>query len=468
MKKVMQIFICSILGFCLLLPVSAKTGPAEDFQEARLLYLTAVASFASYPGADGDIAASVMRSDGWLTIPYIEKDANAQANFLLAWKGGQAMPSTYLLAIAGTHNVEGMKLVFRAGKVYFAGTTIDEFAANADRKDNLSNQALLVHKGFHQYVQTTLATEVQPPAVETPGRKLHELLLTHPDWKVYLTGHSSGGSAATLLGARLISLGVNPEQLKIVTFAAPAVGNEVFAKKYAPVLNLVRVVVAGDPIPEALQRIAGGFSQFGREVVWKIDGHTIDEKHYPYIYLDCAIKYYYDKRLAAEREGVPAASVPAGTLAKDGKRLYIAAIKNDLPRHLTGEFKYMREVLLDQYRDSVPAYVIGGSGLIDADQFETLRLEAAKAGCDRMVIAKIWGEKQEDPAKYSGGLMSKPDEAYDLVVIEQAVFRVSDGVLLDGRTYEKGSKYFTALGALLSAAVAMGSESAAWSGQRIR
>jgi len=52
-----------------------------------------------------------------------------------------------------------------------------------------------------------------------------------------------------------------------------------------------------------------------------------------------------------------------------------------------------------------------------------------------------------------------------LIVIEQAIFRVSDGELIDGRTYEKGSKYFTAIGALLSAAVALGNESTAWSGQ---
>jgi hypothetical protein len=465
MRKMLKLLICLAVEVSLLFPVPAIAGPAEDYKEAGLLYITAVASFASYPGTDGDIAAAIMRRDGWLTIPYVEKDDTAQVKLLLAWKEGQGVPTEYLLAIAGTHNIEGMKLVFRAGKVYFAGSTIDEFAANADKKIDIPEQAPMVHKGFHQYVQTALITDVQPPSGEAPGRKLNELLLAHPDWSVYLTGHSAGGSAATLLAARLISMGVKPSQLKIVTFAAPAVGNAAFNAKYSPDLNLIRVVVAGDPIPVALQRIAGGFRQFGREISWKIDGYTFDEKHYPYVYLDCAVKNYYDKRAAAARAGVPAASEPAEKPAKDGKRLYIAAIHNNLPNDLRGEFKYMREVLLDQYREAVPAYVIGKSDAKVPFHFEALRIKAQAAGCDRMAIVNIWGKTQDAPAHYSGGLLTKAAEAYDLIVIEQTVFRVADGELLDGRTYEKGSKYFSALGALLSAAVALGGESAVWSGQ---
>jgi len=125
----------------------------------------------------------------------------------------------------------------------------------------------------------------------------------------------------------------------------------------------------------------------------------------------------------------------------------------------------MREVLLDQYRIAAPAYVIGPPVENNLAHFEALRVKAAEAGCDRMVIMNIWGSTQNDPAIYDKGLLIKPNEPYDLIVLEQAVFRVSDGVLLDGRTYQKGSKYFTPLGALASAAVVMSGDSAAWSGQ---
>ena len=465
MKKLMLLLICVFLQIAALGPGPVSAGPVEDYREAQLQYLTAVASFASYPGADGDIAAAIMRRDGWLTIPYVENDEKAQAKFLLAWKAGEGLPAEYLLAIAGTHNAEGIKLAFKAGKAYFSGRTLKEFADNSDKKNDLPQQAPMVHSGFHQYVQTALSTDVQPPTGETAGRKLNELLLDHPDWKVYLTGHSAGGSAATIMAARLIDMGVKPDQLKIVTFAAPAVGNPAFAEKYSPALDLTRVVVAGDPIPDALQRIAGGFQQFGQEVRWKIDGFTFDEKHYPYIYLDCAVKNYYDKRLIAMKIAAASELAPGEKPAQDGKRLYIAAIHNDLPQNLNGEFPYMREVLLDQYRDAVPAYFIGEINAKLPLTFDELRNKAAAAGCDRMVVANIWGKKQDDPADYSGGLLTKAGNAYDLIVIEQAVFRVADGELIDGRTYEKGSKYFTAIGALLSAAVALGAESAIWSGQ---
>lgn len=465
MKKRILLIICIFVQIVALLPGQVNAGPVEDYREAQLQYLTAVASFASYPGADGDIATAIMRRDGWLTIPYVENDKTAQAKFLLAWKAGEGLPTEYMLAIAGTHNTEGIKLAFKAGKAYFAGRTLKEFADNADKKNDLPQQAPLVHRGFHQYVQTALATDVQPPTGDIAGRKLNELLLDHPDWKVYLTGHSAGGSAATLLAARLIDMGVKPNQLKIVTFAAPAVGNAAFAEKYSPALDLTRVVVAGDPIPDALQRIAGGFQQFGHEIRWKIDGYTFDEKHYPYIYLDCAVKNYYDKRLIAMKNGVAADLAPGEQPVQDGKRLYIAAINNNLPQNLNGEFPYMREVLLDQYRDAIPAYFIGEMNAKVPLTFDELRHKAAEAGCDRMVVVNIWGKKQDDPANYSGGLLTKADNTYDLIVIEQMVFQVADGELVDGRTYEKGSKYFTAIGALLSAAVAMGAESAAWSGQ---
>jgi len=463
-KKLMLLLICVFLQIAALWPGPVSAGPVEDYREAQLQYLTAVASFASYPGADGDIAAAIMRRDGWLIIPYIENDETAQAMFLLAWKAGEGLPTEYLMAIAGTHNTEGIKLAFKAGKAYFAGRTLKEFADNADKKNDLPPKAPLVHRGFHQYVQTALATDLQPPAGKTAGRKLNELLLDHPDWKVYLTGHSAGGSAATLLAARLIDMGVKPDQLKIVTFAAPAVGNAAFAEKYSPALDLTRVVVAGDPIPDALQRIAGGFQQFGSEIRWKIDGYTFDEKHYPYIYLDCAVKNYYDKRLIAMKSAATNLA-PGEQPVQEGKRLYIAAINNNLPQNLNGEFPYMREVLLDQYRDAVPAYFIGEMNAKVPLTFDELRSKAAAAGCDRMVVVNIWGKKQDDPANYSGGLVTKAADAYDLIVIEQVVFSVPDGELVDGRTYEKGSKYFTAIGALLSAAVALGTESAAWSGQ---
>ena len=456
----MRQIICGCVAAALLLCRTVAAGPEEDYKEAQLMYVTSVASFAAYPGVDGDIAAALMRREGWVIIPYIAKadqmtDEKVQVKFLMAWKKALETPREFLLAIAGTYNANGMKMFFRAGKIYFSGTTYEEFQINADKKDDIPKTAPMVHRGFHQYVQAALSADVYPPTVETPGRKLGDILLEHPDWVVWLTGHSSGGSSATLMGARLISMGVKPEQVKIISFAAPAIGNDAFGEKYSPVLDLTRVVVAGDVIPNSLRKLYGEYRQFGREVRWQIDGYTFDEKHYPSIYLDCAIKNYYDKRAAAVRAGIGSAVEPREKQAINDKRLYIASIQNELPKHLSGEFAYMREVLLDQYRDVVPAYVIGDLDENILLNFESLRVKAAELGCDRMSVAKIWGMKRRD----------ETDTYKDVLIIEQTVYRVSDGATLDVRSHEKGSRYFTPLGALVSAAVALGAESSIWSGQ---
>ena len=465
MKKIRHIFTFAIIAAYLLLPLPAIAGPAEELQEAQLLYLTAAASFAAYTGGDGDIAMAAMKRNGWQLVPDIKSDGAEQSRFFFAKKKKPSFPVEYLLAIAGTSTKKDIELDFQIGKVYFAGTSFAEFKENATKKIKFPDRVPMVHRGFDQYVQTSFAEVPKTSGERNSGWKIAQILLAEPERIVYLTGHSAGGAAATLLGARLVSMGVPPDQLKIVSFGAPAFGNAKFVEKFSSKLDVLRVVVAGDPIPDLLKIFSRGYQQFGREVRWTTSGYTFDEKHYPNIYMDCAIKNYYDKRSAAVAANVPEADSLNETPAIEGKRLYIAKINNDLAKGMSEEFSYMREVLLDEYRDMIPAYVIGERAANATLHFEALRSKAEDAGCDRMVIVNIWGSKQDDPATHDGGLMTKPAEAYDLIVIEQQVYQVSDGTLLDGRTFQRGSKYFTPLVALTAAAASMEKDSAVWSDQ---
>ncbi len=67
---------------------------------------------------------------------------------------------------------------------------------------------------------------------------------------IYLTGHSKGGALATLL-ARMISLKNPGTQLKVITFGAPRVGDNKFARNYEDDKNIdhLRVQSFGDLIP---------------------------------------------------------------------------------------------------------------------------------------------------------------------------------------------------------------------------
>jgi hypothetical protein len=456
MKKMQHSFICAMIAISLFYSTPVNAGPAEDYQEARLLYLTIAASIAAYPGGDSDVVMSVMRRDGWEIVSDSQKNEAAPARILFAQKEIPGTPTSYLLAIAGTSTLKDLELDLKFNKVYFAGKTAEEFEENSGKKQKLPDQVPMVHQGFHQYTQAVISAEI----------RIADLLLAHPDRSLYLTGHSAGGSAAVLLGAKLINMGVRPEQLKIVTFGAPPVGNAVFAEKYSPILDLKRVVLKGDVIPNLLKIFVRGYRQFGREILWTAPGLTFDAKHYPNIFMECAVKNYYDTRLAATRSGVKEAVVLDQKPSIEGKRLYVAAIHNDLHKALAKEFPYMREILLDQYREMIPAYVIGEPDAVAPYSLQALRTQAAAVDCDRMVIVNIWGRKQDDPATYSGGLLTKEDRVYDLLVIEQTVVRTSDGTVLDWQTYQKGSKYFPPLIALASAAVSMSGDSATWSGQR--
>jgi len=327
-RHVLVYFVFAVF-FLVFLPVAA--GPAEEYQEARLLYLSAAASLAAYPGMDGDIVMGAVGRDGWAIVPYIQPETTGEAKFFFASKEVPSQPTEYLLAIAGTSTRKDLELDFAIGKVYFAGKTFDEFQANAAIKPEFPEQVPMVHKGFNEYVQTAFSAETLKNGTK-PGRKIVDVMLEHPDSIVYLSGHSAGGSAATLLGARLVSMGVKPGQIKIITFGAPPVGNKIFAEKYEQELEQIRVVVAGDPVPGLLQVFTHGYQNFGREIRWTTSGYTFDEKHYPNIYLDCAIKNYYDKRLAAAQAGDPAAVLLDETPPIEGMRVYIAEINNNLPK----------------------------------------------------------------------------------------------------------------------------------------
>ena len=60
-----------------------------------------------------------------------------------------------------------------------------------------------------------------------------------------MTGHSLGGAVALLAAARLYDEGAS--QIQVVTFGAPAVGNAAFNAAYEPLLQVDRIVMAGDP-----------------------------------------------------------------------------------------------------------------------------------------------------------------------------------------------------------------------------
>jgi hypothetical protein len=291
-----------------------------------------------------------MEQDGWQIDYYVQAQGRTGARYLIARKDDVPY---YLVAIVGTENKRDIKTDLKVDKVYFAGSSPEEFTANAAKKDIPPSEPK-VHRGFNEFIQAGPSAVLRNP--QQVKVSLPDLLHTDKNRKLYLTGHSLGGAAATLAGARLLSMGISPIQIEVITFGAPAVGNEAFAAKFGPCLSLTRIVNSGDPVTGVLQTLVGGYRQFGREIKWH-PPDTIEDAHQLTGYIDSAIKNYYDKRRQAVEAGM-ALPVPPAAKQKNPGRVFIAPLQNNLPSALAADFWYMQEALQDEYQKTLPDYIL--------------------------------------------------------------------------------------------------------------
>lgn len=402
-------------------------GIKEDYEQAHKIYLAAGACMAAYSNRYGQLTNKYLERENWHIEKFEQAGNTVDSRFLLARKqcnNGQQV----ILAFVGTENEKDMKANLKVEKVYFAGSNLEEFAANAD-KYGIPSTEPKVHRGFHDFVQNALTAKGQD--VDGTTKYLAEMLLADKEGKVLLVGHSRGGAAATLAGARLISMGVRPEQIEIITFGAPAVGNEAFAGRFEPVLNLTRVVLSGDPVTGILQTLVGGYKQFGRGLTWAAPS-TTDFPHEMSAYADVAIKKYYDARERAVQAGLVQLPTSTPEAGGSGGKVYVAPLINNLPGYLAEEFRYIREILFDEYRQILPDY----SFAADSDS-GGLRQQAREAGCKWLIIPEV-----------SGYRMKQERNVYNIAIF-QAVYDVNSGDIVKGAGFSTGTYNLTPVEAFI-------------------
>lgn len=433
MKRLLRLIAIMLL---VSLPVTAQAEPLQDYEEARDIYDTALACMAAYSNRLGSLGFSRLEQEGWKVQHFaIEQDAT-QAKFLLLQ---QTDPVTgkvrVMLAVAGTETTRDIKADLKYGQVYFAGRNFAESAAKAEEKD-LDHTFPKVHRGFNDVTQLALTADI----LEGPGEDyVTEHLLSHPEHELLLTGHSLGGAVATLYAAKLISLGVRPEQVKVITFGAPAVGNAAFADLVKDRLNLTRVTVSGDQVTSVLQSLTGSYVQFGNHASWEAPSNIVMHPHHIPVYLNMAVKNFYDKRWLAVRAG--AVSVPMQT-PPQGPRVYVAPVANSLSADLREEFAYMRETLWEDYRAMFPGYIFAEGD----DDLNTSLAKAAAAGCEWLVAAEI----ESRP--------SKNEEGVFFVSLNQVIYRVKDRTPVSIYGSSDSTERATPIGAFISSVRAMRSE----------
>jgi len=401
MKKTL-LLICVLLCFLWSSPVSADTVSEYELSQQELI--CAWASLGSYNDYVGSMARTELKDAGWDVQGFNERYEGADAKFFMVKNVG-FLPGQeeYLLAITGTESKQDIAIDLKLNKVLFGGTTPEEFQAAAQTK-KLRAQDPMVHGGFQRYTQAAFFT--QKYQGETIGEFWANQLRSDPKKKLYLTGHSLGGAVASLTAARLIAMGVPPAQLEVISFGAPAVGNAAFIEACGKDFPLKRIVIEGDPIESALQTLRPDYAQFKEKIEWKKDRHIEKMEHSMVIYLDSALRKYYDAKKALDGS-LMAVKQSNDKMSLSG-RIYVAPLVLETPSDLNKDRFYMKSVLQGLWQQRIPSCILGTE---KKSGFTKTLEEAKKNNCQYIAFDAVTVTPLRD--KRNEYYVSFTEEIYD-------------------------------------------------------
>ena len=377
----------------LLLPVRTFAAPRDL---PSLYFVCAAASEAAYAGELPELLRARLVAAGWQIESYeTEGHRGTVGRFFHMVRTDEDGAETHLVAFPGTERGSDVWTDLRLGRAAFGGTSPSEFLAVRDAPVTGRSETPLVHRGFLDYTQAALFTEVLPAyGNRTAGEVLAAELRAHPSMRVYLTGHSLGGAAAVLTAARLADLGVSPTQLVVTTFGAPAVGNAAFARRYEGRFNLHRVVMRGDPMKDVLAAPLG-FRHFGERVAWSPARSAAKFPHAMIVYVDAAIRQLYDA-YGGDNAFLFLMGQPKRT---EGRTLYVTPIETELDDTLKEDAPYMAALLRDALHvQNAAAVFAAGEGGLSAEGFlsglDGHLAAAREVGAEEMVAYRITGVRE--------------------------------------------------------------------------
>ncbi len=410
-------------------------GASAVFEESvkpnpPLEYLCSLISLASYSDRVGLVARQSLADNGWVLQPYREdtKKVAAKYYFMKNDKPLIGRGARYLVSVTGTSDLKDVKTDLAMHKVPFAGKTPAEFEREMERKEMRPFEPL-AHGGFSRYTQTAFFSGKDGET--TFGEELKDILASEPDARLCITGHSLGGAVAVLFAARLMDMGVPTEQLDVVTFGAPAVGNRAFADAYSD-MPLMRIAMKGDPIHAAVQSIDTSYTQFGNVQHWHRPRGSERFQHDMTGYVDVALRKFYDdvtlKRREVERwqeDGVPyeGDAVRARmALERRGETPQVMLFADyTLDDAIADDLPYMRLASFDILQREIP-------GLVSARApFSTLSGEDKIAECIRQ--AKETGCRYALIQRYSSQRIKEKREGYK-ISLEEALYDVTGNPLV--------------------------------------
>ncbi|MGE1063320.1 lipase family protein [Megasphaera paucivorans] len=379
-------------------------------------YICAWAALAAYDGRVQEVARSELSQHGWKVIGFHRDTAKADAKFYLVERTADQTGDTMdILAIAGTENDKDIASDMKFRKVPFGGTVPAAFKSIADN-GHITSQTPMVHQGFNEYTNTVFFTPVGSKG-DTLGESLAAGLKSNPKAHILLTGHSLGGAVATLMAARLIDIGVPAKQIEVISFGAPAVGNQAFSDIYGKELLLDRVVIKNDPVKGVLQTITSGeYKQFGKKTEWYRNPNSDQFFHAVALYADAALRNYYDikNRFSAERNTL-------GNSSAEPPIVYAGPISFQLDECIQNDEKYMRQAVQEELRRRFSGHIIFSAGKVRS--LESVCAEAALAGYSYIVLDFIQGVRMKNlPYRFKLSFLEEVfDTAGNLITTSESI-----------------------------------------------
>ena len=368
-----------VLIMVLMLGFITKSSFAAGFNETDLRLICALSSMASYEDDNAIVVRDMISTYGWKIEPISKESSKADVSALLISKRLEDGTLIKILSICGTSDLKDAEIDFRLKPVPINFNS----PHSAD---------ILVHQGFQDYSEVMLDEKFTMDLINE--------IANNPTEKLYLTGHSLGGAVAIITAAKFIDLGIAYNQMEVITFGAPAVGNQAFVDEYKGKINLKRVSMSGDPIKKSLAAL--GYVHFGEVVKYNPTKAMIE--HFPHsmtLYLDCAIRDYYDEQFSSNTQGHKFSS-----LNNDSSSIYVAPMQVMKKSFTEEDFKYIKAAMKEQLDRQFPAAVYDEveyheveevNHLADFDNsIEDVLIKANAQGCEYILVYYLQAKKMRN------------------------------------------------------------------------
>lgn len=370
------------------LPVPKAEAFEDTVDRARIRMACALASMAAYHEELNVTVETMLRRKGWTAVQYYKLSDNAEAKYtVFKTAESEGSPSLMILAFTGTESDMDTAVDVRMHRVPFGGKSPDEFLQTANQEIR-PGETPLVHQGFNDYVTTALFSKpISANETRTMGEYIADTLIANPNEKIYLTGHSLGGAVAVVAAARLSDLGAAPEQLEVITFGAPAMANEHFARAYSDKMRIERIIMQGDPVKYVFQAISSGYVQFGEKKYLRPLPEASQFPHQMIVYVDSIIRDYYD--ILGKTDAFGSKNKSIMNRNKLPAKIFVASIKFELDDVFASSRPYIEMLLKDEISSDFMYTVFSEA---DANPSSLGRLARA-AGCNYVMVQSLEGNR---------------------------------------------------------------------------